>query len=302
MADIWMDVDTALSEVPVNLFPLIDDTDFKSREMAITYNQAGMDLVWNFVTTAGAMTQTAVTPTTGGNYDWTNQGDGMYTIEIPASGGASINNNTEGFGWFTGICTGVLPWRSPIIGFRASGLNDKLIDNAYSATQGLAGTDLDANIAGVETKIDTIDGIVDAILADTGTDGVAIANGAITAAKIADGAIDNTALASDLDTYQAKVIFIDDDNGTNDRYIVIFYKNGEPITSGITSPTIQVIKCSDGTDLISSTALTQIGSLGLYKRDEATNRIADGDSYIVKTQATIGGATRTWFQPVGRDD
>jgi hypothetical protein len=142
MPDLWMDVDAALTEVPVNIFPLIDDTDFKTREVAIAYNQAGMDLVWNFVTTAGATTQTAVTPTTGGDYDWAHQGDGMYTIEIPASGGASINNDTEGFGWFTGICTGVLAWRGPIIGFRAAGLNNLLIDSAHSATRGLAGTAL----------------------------------------------------------------------------------------------------------------------------------------------------------------
>ena len=88
MPDIWMDVDTALAEVPVNILPLLDDTDFKSREIAIAYNASGMDLVWNFVTPAGAMSQTAVTPTTGGDYDWAHLGDGMYTIEIPASGGA----------------------------------------------------------------------------------------------------------------------------------------------------------------------------------------------------------------------
>jgi len=128
MADLWMDVDIALAEVPVNIMPLLDDTDFKTREIAIVYNAAGMDLVWNFVTTAGAFVQTAVTPTTAGNYDWTHQGDGMYTIEIPASGGASINNDTEGFGWFTGLVTGVLPWRGPIIGFRAALINDALID------------------------------------------------------------------------------------------------------------------------------------------------------------------------------
>lgn len=128
MADIYMDVDIALAEVPVNILPLIDDTDFKTREVAITYDQAGMDLVWNFVTTAGAMSQTAVTPTTAGVYDWAHQGDGIYSIEIPASGGVSINNDTEGYGWFTGYCTGVLPWRGPVIGFRAVALNDALID------------------------------------------------------------------------------------------------------------------------------------------------------------------------------
>lgn len=139
---IWMDVDAALSEVPVNILPLLDDTDFKTRETGVAFNAAGMDLVWNFVTSAGAFTQTAVTPTSGGSYDWAHQGDGMYTIEIPASGGASINNDTEGFGWFSGIATGVLPWRGPIIGFRAAGLNDKLIESAYETTRGLAGTAL----------------------------------------------------------------------------------------------------------------------------------------------------------------
>jgi len=207
MADIWMDVDAALAEVPVNIMPLLDDTDFKSREVAITYDQAGMDLVWNFVTTAGATTQTAVTPTTGGDYDWAHQGDAMYTIEIPASGGASINNDTEGFGWFTGFATGVLPWRGPVIGFRASGLNDLLIDSAYSATRGLGGTalpDAAADAAGglpisdaggldLDTQIATD---IDAILADTNelqaddTPGAIAALNDPTAAAIADAVWD----------------------------------------------------------------------------------------------------------------
>lgn len=129
MADIWFDVDAALSEVPVNVMPLLDDTDFKTIEGAVAYNAAGMALYWHFVTSAGAYTLTAVTPTTAGNYDWTDQGAaGIYTIEIPASGGASINNDTEGYGWFTGVATGVLPWRGPICGFRAAAINDSLCD------------------------------------------------------------------------------------------------------------------------------------------------------------------------------
>lgn len=139
---IWMDVDTALSEVPVNVCPLTDDTDFKTVEEAVAYNAAGMALYWHFTTPAGATTVTAVTPTTGGDYDWAHQDHGIYTIEIPASGGASINNDTEGFGYFTGVCTGVLPWRGPTIGFRAAGLNNALVESAWSATRGLAGTAL----------------------------------------------------------------------------------------------------------------------------------------------------------------
>lgn len=136
MADIWMDVDTALSEVPVNKVPLIDDTDFKTIEDAVAYNAAGMDLNWNFVTTAGAFTQTNVVPTTAGVHDWTSQANGMYTLEIPASAG-TINNDTEGFGWFTGVCTGVLPWSGPVIGFRAAALNNAMIDG---------GDNLDVNV------------------------------------------------------------------------------------------------------------------------------------------------------------
>lgn len=143
MADLWYDVDTALAEVPVNILPLIASSDFITIQGAVAYDAAGMALFWHFTTTAGAYTVTAVTPTTGGNYDWTDQGAaGIYTIEIPASGGASINNDTEGFGWFTGSATGILPWRGPVCGFRAAGLNDKLIDSAYDATRGLAGTAL----------------------------------------------------------------------------------------------------------------------------------------------------------------
>jgi hypothetical protein len=134
--DLWIDVDTAV-KVPVNVLPLLDDTDFKSIETAVAYNATGLALTWNFVTCAGVVSGTAVTPTdTGGNYDWSEPiaDKGMYQIEIPASGGASINNDTEGVGWFTGVATGVLPWRGPTIGFRRAALNDLFIDGGTAST------------------------------------------------------------------------------------------------------------------------------------------------------------------------
>jgi len=191
MPDLYMDVDAALSEVPVNILALLDDTDFKTRETGVTFDQAGMDLVWNFVTTAGAFTQTAVVPTSAGNYDWTNQGDGIYTIEIPASGGASINNDTEGFGWFTGFATGILPWRGPIIGFRAAALNNSLMDGAT----------IDVNVtamaAGVITSAVIATDAIDAdAIADNAIDAGAIAANAITSAKIATDAIGAAQIAA----------------------------------------------------------------------------------------------------------
>lgn len=139
MAEIWMDINTALSEVPVNVMPLVDSADFITVEDAIAYDAAGMDLRWNFVTSAGAYTSTAVTPTTGGVHDWAHQGDGMYSIEIPASGG-TINNNTEGFGWFTGKATGVLPWRGPMIAFGAAWLQASIGQLVIGQTQDDAAT------------------------------------------------------------------------------------------------------------------------------------------------------------------
>lgn len=143
---IYLDVDVAISELPVNALPLIDDTDFKSRETAIAYNESGMDLVWHFITAAGVYTQTAVTPTTAGVHDWAHKGEGKYVIELPTSGG-TVNNDTEGVGWWEGVCDGVLPWRSVDYCFRAAGLNGLLIEDAFSATRGLAGTALPAAAA-----------------------------------------------------------------------------------------------------------------------------------------------------------
>ena len=129
MPNMWMDVDVALSEVPVNVVPLVSSTDFVTVDETIAYDEGGMDLYWHFTTTAGATSETSVTPTTSGLHDWNHQDHGMYTLEIPASGG-TINNDTEGFGYFTGKANGVLAFRGPTIGFRAVGINNTMIDGA----------------------------------------------------------------------------------------------------------------------------------------------------------------------------
>lgn len=185
MPDIWMDVDTAVI-VPVNILPLIDDTDFKTIETAVVYNSTGLAVTWNFVTSAGVQTGVAITPTTAGVYDWSEPvaDKGMYAIEIPASGGASANNNTEGYGWISGVATGVLPWRGPVIGFRAAALNDAMCDGgdnldvntvqwlgtacATPTVNGVPEVDL-THVAGATTNVSALATNVDAILTDTGT-------------------------------------------------------------------------------------------------------------------------------------
>lgn len=137
--------------------------------------------------------------------------------------------------------------------------------------------------------------------ADTNTQGGLILHATGTAADPAD-VYCQVLLADQLDSYQAKVWIFNDVLAVTDRYSIIYFKNAQPVTSGITSPTIQVIKATDGSDLIASTALTQVASTGLYKYDATgANLIVLGASYIAKVQATIDGATRSWYQPVGRD-
>lgn len=145
------------------------------------------------------------------------------------------------------------------------------------------------------------DGAIDAgaLASDTIT-AAKIAADAITAAKIAAGAIDDDAVAADMDAYHAKV-WVVKESTTADHYAVVFFKNGQPVTTGITSPTIQVIKASDGTDLIASGALTEVGALGIYKKDESTNKMVGGAIYFAKVQATIDGSSRQWLQQIGRD-
>lgn len=104
------------------------------------------------------------------------------------------------------------------------------------------------------------------------------------------------------DTYQAKVWYIDDNGGSADRYVAVFFRNGNVLSAGdVTSPQIRVYAVSDGSDLVAATSMTQVGASDAFRYTETTNRIADGAAYVVKVTATIDGAARQWLQPVGRD-
>jgi len=103
------------------------------------------------------------------------------------------------------------------------------------------------------------------------------------------------------DVYYARINFLRDAANSQDEYTVTWFKNGIRITSNITSPTIQVIKRSNGTDLVSSTTMTQVGGTGIYKYDESTNRATLGEACIVVASATIDAGTRSYSEVVGRD-
>ena len=180
-------------------------------------------------------------------------------------------------------------------------ISEMTSDNVTVVCIDAAGAEWDDLVINIQTAARQIDDLSYPTVSGRSTDVTATGAVGVDFDNI-EGSLNQAELNADLDSYQAKVILVDDDTGTSDRYTTVWFKNGEPVTSGITSPTIQVIKASDGTDLVASVAMTEVGSLGIYKHVETTNRIVSGDDYFAKVQATIASATRTWFQQVGRDD
>lgn len=130
------EVDTAAIFV---VGPLIDDTDFKTRE-APAYNAAGMDVVLHEETQA-AKGETALTPTTGGSQDWNADSEGYAELEITAA-----QLDTVGTAWVGGVITGVLPFESvhydvidpsdagTLSSFLATLSSGKLTDTSFAAS------------------------------------------------------------------------------------------------------------------------------------------------------------------------
>ena len=123
----------------------------------------------------------------------------------------------------------------------------------------------------------------------------------INSTTIAANAIGDSELAADTDVYSAKIVLVDDAATPTDRWLVAWFKNGAPVLSGITNQTIQVIEADDGADLFAAVSLAEIASTGYWQKTQASTVVISGKAYIAVAVATIGGGSRTWPQPVGRD-
>lgn len=279
---IWMDVDIALSEVPVNSVPLVSDSDFKTVDEGIAYNESGMALYWHFTTTAGATSVTAVTPTTSGLHDWTHQDHGIYTIEIPTSSG-DINNTEEGFGYFTGIADAVLPFRGPTIGFRAAALNNSLVD----------GTDALAT----EAKQDIIDGIVDDLKASLLMQRTTIAalntqvSFALSVGSTDDGAYkDRLIIIEDASTAAQKAIGICESYTGSSKTIVLYSDPG--IFTMAVSDIVTILSSVD-TQSILNTLAGVAGGLAVRQTAESSD-ITNGDEGTTSYEDTISHGGDSW--------
>lgn len=205
----------------------------------------------------------------------------QYDVAAPVFTAASVNQTGDSFAR---------------IGATGSGLTT--LATAASITT------LTTNVANVQADTDDIQTRLPAALSSGNmkVDVFAMQNNVVTAAAIADGAIDEATFAADTAKYQAKLGLIDDDSGTSDRYVVSFFKNGQPITSGISgTPTIQIIKVADGSNLLAATNMTQIGSTTRWRHTETSSRIVDGALYVAVIIATINSVAMTWEQWIGRD-
>lgn len=122
--------------IGIVLGPLIDDTDFKSPEEAIAYDAPGMEITILLEKADGSVLATAVTPTSGGDYDWTHLDQGYYELKLPASGGLAFNNDQEGVLRAVGHCTGVLPFSSvayDIVGASGSEIVNLTVESEVSS-------------------------------------------------------------------------------------------------------------------------------------------------------------------------
>lgn len=181
-------VDTAIK---ITLKQAIDDTDFKTREEALTYDQAGMEVTTVLEKSDGTVTTTAITPTTGGVYDWAHTNQGVYELELPASGGVSYNNDTEGILTVYVYCTGVLPFSSVAYDIVPVKVYNSLIAGSDNLEVDLIQWIGVAPLALSSQRVQTyVAAMANAVLTAT-----AIATDAITAAKIAANAIGSSEFA-----------------------------------------------------------------------------------------------------------
>jgi len=117
-----------------------------------------------------------------------------------------------------------------------------------------------------------------------------------------DGARAQPVLSDAYDVYHADVHYTKDLANLQDEYEARWFLNGAPILAGVSNPTIQVIKRSDGSDLIAESAMAQVGATEAFKYTATGVAVAPGGEDIeVVVRATINSATREFRRIVGRD-
>lgn len=111
------------------------------------------------------------------------------------------------------------------------------------------------------------------------------------------------ALAASETIYPAEIQLTIDAANARDEYTVTWFANGNVLTSGVASPTLEVVRRADASTLIAPTAMADVGASGACKYDavSAGQRLVAGEVAIVTVRATIDGSPRTWRRLISRD-
>jgi hypothetical protein len=218
-------------------------------------------------------------------------------IYLVSGGGAGQSRLCTAYNGTTKVATTEPNWITNPTG---ASTNFAVLEDASTPAIGTSGIVAASFAAGaVNAAVLASDAITAAKVADGTIDAATFAAGAINAAAIANGAIDAATMAADMNSYTAKV-WVTKNGTTSDIYSITFYKNGQPIESGITSPLIDYVKRDDGTILVNDATPTE-QSNGDYFYTESTNKITAGRAYMSRVTATIDGATQVMKQNVSRD-
>lgn len=281
----WLRQSTSV-DVPIG--PFVDQTDGFTAESGLTLTQPDIRLKKN----GGAWAQKNAAQTLS------HEENGYYEVTLDTT-----DTNTLGLLRLAVNESGALPVFEDFLVVSAN-VWDSLFSTDFlqiDVAQWLGATAPAA--PATQASVDAVDNFIDTEITDIQARlPTALVSGRMDSSvgAVAANAITDASVSTDMDSYAAKVWVIKEGT-TADHYAVRWFKNGQPITSGITSPTIQVIKGSDGTDLIASTALTEIGSTHRFKKDESTNKMVAGQIYFAVVTATIDGSSRSFDQQIGRD-
>jgi len=104
-----------------------------------------------------------------------------------------------------------------------------------------------------------------------------------------------------MDVYHADIRLTKDRATGKDKYTIRWFKNGQRLTSGIGTPRITVQSSLDGSDLVTTSAMTQIGTTGGYEYVDEVNQTTAGVPVEAIVTATINSASRSFSRVLTRD-
>ena len=103
--------------------------------------------------------------------------------------------------------------------------------------------------------------------------------------------------------YYADIKFNKDNPNSQDEYTCSWFKKDQPFLGSISDLNLWVKKRSDGSDLISPTGMSEVGSTRVFKYDESNSgrRTTNGEAYIILVSGTVDSSVKVWRNIVSRD-